>query len=198
MDITGTATDPSARLLSEAISDLGWRANPKAIADRVRQLQQGLPAEDEFALLLSWLGKCSVVHRLDQAQAPPESKDTYRVPDLLAIFHYKGRQIPVLVEVKTNEKQRLSWRPDYYQGLSSYAKCLGLPLLIACKWTKFSFWTLCDLSVFDRPETNYRMTFETAMRYSLMSELAGDFSYVFQPGVGLHFRFEKLEVSRPE
>jgi Holliday junction resolvase len=193
MGINGTRIDPSARLLSEAISDLGWKADPKALADRVRQLQQGLPAEDEFALLLTWLGKCALVHRLDQAQAPPNSKSAYRIPDLLAIFRYKDREIPVLIEVKTSAEKHLSWRPDYYDGLSNYAKRLRLPLLLAWNWTKFGFWILCDVSVFDRPETNYRLTFETAMRHSLMCELAGDFSYVFQPGVGLHFKLEKLE-----
>jgi hypothetical protein len=45
--------DPPARLISEALMDLGLDAEPKALAERVRQLQRGLPAEDEFELLLS-------------------------------------------------------------------------------------------------------------------------------------------------
>ena len=40
-------------------------------------------------LLLSWLGKCSLVHQLDQHQLPPDSKHHYRVPDLFAVFRYK-------------------------------------------------------------------------------------------------------------
>ena len=194
--------DPSARLFYEAVSELGWKTDPKALAERVRQLQRGLPAEDEFALLLSWLGKCSLVHRLDQDQSPPGSKDVFRVPDLLALFRYKDREIPVLIEVKSKEReQRLSWTPDYYRALKRYAELLRLPLLIACKWSKFGFWTLTDVNVFAPPNENYpnyRMTFETAMRFSLMSELAGDFSYVFQRGVGLHLRLDKLEGLPPE
>lgn len=194
----GNPLDPSARLVSEAVAELGWNADPKDLAERVRQLQQGLPAEDEFALLLSWLGKCALVHRLDQLQIPPDSKATWRVPDLLAIFHYNGREIPTLVEVKTSAERQLSWRPDYYESMRRYAALLGVPLLLASNWTKLGFWTLCDTVLFEPAEKNYHLAYETAMRHSLMCGLAGDFSYVFRPGVGLHFKFQKLEKPPPE
>lgn len=182
----GDLLDPTARPLYEAISELGCGAAPGALVERVRRLQRGTPAEDEFALLLCWLGRCTVVHRLDQVQTPANSKETYRVPDLLTVFRYQGRELPVLIEVKTSVKKQPSWRPDYYDALLNYAKCLGLPLLLAWNWTKFGFWTLSDSALFTRGETNYHLSFETAMQHSLMSELAGDFAYLFEPGVGLH------------
>ncbi len=195
---TRNPLDPSARLLSEAIAELGWNADPKELAERVRRLQLGLPAEDEFALLLSWLGKCVLVHRLDQLQVPPDSKAAYRVPDLFAVFRHNDREIATLVEVKTSAERQLSWRPDYYEALRRYAELLGLPLLLAWDWTKLGFWALCDISLFEREEKNYHLAYKTAMRHSLMCELAGDFSYVFQPGVGVHFKFEKIEKLPPE
>ena len=190
--------NPTARLVSEALAQLGLNVDSKALAERVRQLQQGLPAEDEFALLLSWLGMRTLVHRLDQLQIPPNSNATYRVPDLLAVFRYKGREVATLIEIKTSRDRRLSWRPDYYEAMHRYAELLGLPLLLAWNWTKFGFWTLCDASLFERAEKNYHLAFETAMRHSLMCELAGDFYYVFREGVGLHFRFEKIKKLPPE
>ena len=185
--------DLPARDLCRAIAELGSEAEPQALLKRVRQLQQGLPAEDEFALLLSWLGKCSIVHQLDQLQLPPDSKHAYRVPDLLIVFHYKGREIPALVEVKTTAKKRLSWRPDYYDSLLAYAHRLNLPLLIAWRCTQLGFWVLCDSSLFELRHTNYHLAHETALKGNLMCELAGDFMYVFRPGVGLHLKFQKLK-----
>lgn len=184
-----------AQLLSEAISELGFNTTPQALVDRVRQLQIGQPSEDEFALLLGWLGRCSLVHKLDQLQVPPASPAIYRVPDLLAIFRYKEREIPVLIEIKTTADHKLSWRPDYYEALTRYARLLNMPLLLA--WNFCGFWALCDTNLFDRPNKNYHLTFETAVCNSLMCELAGDFFYVFQPGVGVHLRFHKIEKLPP-
>lgn len=191
--MTKNTLDLPARNLSRAIAELGSAADPKALLERVRQLQRGLPAEDEFALLLSWLGNCSIVHQLDQLQIPPDSKHAYRVPDLLAVFRYKGREIPMLVEVKSAAKNQLSWRPDYYGALRAYAHRLNMPLLIAWRKTGLGSWVLCDSSLLTLRRTNYHLTYETAVKGNLMCELAGDFMYVFRPGVGLHLRFQKLK-----
>ena len=191
--MTKNPLDLPARNLSRAIAELGSAADPQALLERVRQLQRGLPAEDEFALLLSWLGRCSIVHQLDQLQIPPNSNRVYRVPDLLAFFRYKGRQIPALIEVKSTAKKRLSWRRDYYDALRAYAAQLNTPLLIAWRWTKLGFWVLCDSSLFALGGTNYHLGHETALKGNLMCELAGDFMYALRPGVGLHLRLQKLK-----
>lgn len=193
--------DLPARNLSQAIADLGLAADPQALVERVRQLQRDLPAEDEFTLLLSWLGKCSIVHQLDQLQLPPSSKRTCRVPDLFAVFRFKGREVPTFIEVKSSVRNTLSWRPDYYKALRAYANRLDVPLLVAWRSTKLGLWTLCDSSLFELGPTNYRLTHEKALRNNLMCELAGDFMYVFRPGVGLHIRFKKLKelpTSKPD
>ena|SRR5690349_5244466 len=59
---------------------------PEAILARLEQLQRGLEPENEFALILSWLGQCRLVHKLGQEQLPLNSSKGYRVPDLLAVF----------------------------------------------------------------------------------------------------------------
>ena len=94
-----TGTDDSDRLIQEVLSDLGWDDDPKIVADKVKRLDQGLPAEDEFTAICSWLGKARLLHKLDQHQAPSSSRELYQVPDLLAEFEHSD---PVLIEVKSN------------------------------------------------------------------------------------------------
>src|SRR5262245_32471512 len=104
--------DPFDFLLAEAVRQLAPGASARDIVNRVRRLQIGLPAEDEFSVLLTWLGRCRLVHKLDQLQSPRESRERWCVPDLLAVFDYEGRDVPVLIEVKTSAptNNRLSWR----------------------------------------------------------------------------------------
>jgi Holliday junction resolvase len=185
--------DAPARLLAEAINELGLGQDSRSIIEKVKQLQRGLPAEDEFMLLLSWLGKCRVVHKLDQVQVPPSSKDELRIPDLLAIFDFNNRLVPVLIEVKVSKGRKLSWRREYLESLRKYADLIKIPLLVAWKWFEFDLWTLCDSSVFERPHKNYKLSREGASNNSLMGKLAGDFSYVFQSGVGVHFKLRKVK-----
>lgn len=184
--------DPAARVIHEALEQLGWTLDSKAIAERVTRLDLGLPAEDEFSMLLSWMGKCKLVHKLDEMQAPPESKEYFRVPDLLAIFEHKERRIPVLIEVKTSEDNTISWRPDYFEGLQRYGQELGLPVLIAWKYKPIGCWSLFELCHFTKPNLNYKITVATAMKQSLMSLLAGDFALVLKAGVGLHLKMKKI------
>jgi hypothetical protein len=131
--------DPLLWLISEALQQLGSKATPTTVAERVRQLQRGLPAEDEFTMVLTWLGRCRLVHMLDQLQSPSTSRKTWRAPDLLAVFDYKGHNLHVLIEVKTTSytNNQLSWQPAYRETLMRYAEMLKLPLLIARRFGTF-------------------------------------------------------------
>ena len=182
--------DPLLWLISEALQDLGSKANPQSVAERVRQLQRGLPAEDEFSTLLTWLGRCRLVHKLDQLQSPAASRKIWRASDLLAVFDYHGHEVPVLIEVKTTpySNNQLSWQPAYRDTLVRYSEILKLPLLIA--WRFGTFWTLIDVHRLT-PSPRYKITFLEAMRHSLMTELAGDFSFSLRPGCGVHLRIRK-------
>ena len=129
-------------LISEAIQRLGPDADPGSVTEDVRRLQVGLPAEDEFSVLLTWLGRCRLVHKLDQRQSPRSSRESWAVPDLVAVFDYHGHELPVLIEVKTTRFNinRLSWRRAYRDALVRYADMLNLPLLVA--WRFGNIWTL--------------------------------------------------------
>ncbi|MBU1647998.1 MAG: restriction endonuclease [Proteobacteria bacterium] len=181
--------DSSARLLHEAIQQMGWSSDPALLVDRVKRLDLGLPAEDEFIFILSWLGKCALTHKLDQSQFPPRSKDTYQVPDLLASFQTRVGPKLVLIEIKVTNKQKLKWKADYFGKLKRYSDLLGIPLLVA--WKFYGLWLLVDIECFQKATSNFHLSLETAMKNNLMSFLAGDFGYVFKPNVGLHFVIKK-------
>ncbi|BEL90437.1 hypothetical protein SM14BL03_23450 [Serratia marcescens] len=181
------------RLIHESLEQLGWEADAKAIADRVQRLNIGLPLEDEFSIICGWLGQCNLVHKLDQQQYPTSSKDNFQVPDLLANFNIRGAgNTTVLIEVKSCEKNVLSFRPDYVSRLIAYGQLLGLPVLIA--WRRYGIWSLVDLDVFTKAERNFNLNFNDAMRNSLMGKLLGDFSYVPQVNSGVHLSFRKEKI----
>lgn len=183
--------DPAFYRIYEACEQAGWSGEPAGLAAALRKLNYGLPVQDEFCLLISWLGRCRLIHGLSQQQYPPTSVTEYRVPDLIAIFESGAGPVPVLIEVKS-AAAKLSWRPDYYEALARYGRMLGLPVLLAWKETRSRMWSLVDISAFAKARQNYNLTFPDAMTHSVMSLLAGDFLIEFTPGFGLHLHFRKL------
>jgi Holliday junction resolvase len=189
---TPITSEEIEHLAYEALSQLGWKADAKRLASRLARLHIGLPREDEFAVVCTWLGRCSLVHKLDQRQAPSCSHEEFQIPDLLAVFRSGERSIPVLVEVKSNISRSLSFKPDYYSRLKRYAETVRLPLLVA--WKYHGIWMLFDINNMSLAKTNYNITFSKAMSESLLGILAGDFSYTVAKGVGIHISMKKEEL----
>lgn len=181
-------------LIHEALEQIGWDADAMKVAERVKRLNYGLPREDEFSAICGWLGNCRLIHKLDQNQFPEKAKVEFQVPDLLAIFAYKGTDLPFLIEVKTTGKHnKLSFTPKYMSRLKNYAKLLGIPLLIAWK-NKWNMWALVSTESFKIAVTNYNLDFESALKNSLLGVLAGDFAYTVSENSGVHIccRKERL------
>jgi len=179
-------TESLLRHLIETNSKLSSQ-DPREAAQRFGQLWRNLEPESEFSLILSWLGNCVLVHKLGQEQLPHQSPNKYRVPDLLAVFNYHGRLLPVLIEVKTSAKPgRLSLNSGYLR----YAEVMGLPMLVA--WRHLSFWTLFEMRHATLARVNYNIDFHRAMEENLLCLLAGDFSYRIFPGSAISMRIEKL------
>ena len=177
------------RLIQEVLAELGWDAEPSNIAANVRRLDLGLPAEDEFTAICSWLGKARLVHKLDQLQAPQNSHYAYQVPDLLAQFDSTG---PLLIEVKSKTKQTLSFTPDYLKRLLAYAELVNMPLLIA--WKYHSIWMLFEARHLAKARKNFNIRLGYAMRENLLGILAGDVAYKIASGAGMWIRFKKEEL----
>lgn len=181
--------DDLARLMHEALETLGWGAGPENIAEQVRRLDVGLPAEDEFSVICAWLGKCELIHKLDQHQMPLSSKGKYQVPDLLARFTTQSNERPVLIEVKSKARKTLSFKPDYLKRLQDYADLMGMPLLIA--WKYHALWILFEPKHFRKSAKNFNISIGDAMCESLMGILVGDIAYKIGEGAGVHLQCDK-------
>lgn len=185
-----------ARLIQDVLAELGWDADAATVADGVRRLDIGLPVEDEFSVVCAWLGKCQLLHKLDQQQVPVASKQEFQVPDLLAKFSTQTSKSPVLIEVKSKKDKLLSFKPDYLKRLQNYADLVGMPLLVA--WKFHSVWMLFEARHMKKAAKNFNITLETAMRENLLGVLAGDVAYKIGAGAGVHLRFRKDKLVETE
>lgn len=186
MSAVGDPPHDLDRLIREVLATLGYDADAAAIAKGVRRLDYGLPAEDEFSVICSWLEQCRLLHKLDQLQVPPPSKDAFQVPDLLVAF---ASGSPCLIEVKVFNDQPLSFKPAYHARLLAYADLLKLPLLIA--WKFHSVWILFDARHLKLAKVNFNISLSEAMRQNLMGVLVGDIAYKLADGAGVHFVMAK-------
>lgn len=184
------------RLIQDVLAELGYDADAMAVAERVRRLDIGLPVEDEFAVVCAWLGKCQLLHKLDQHQVPITSKLEYQVPDLLAKFSTQTNKSPVLIEVKSKKDKVLSFKPEYMKRLQSYADLLGMPMLVA--WKYHSLWMLFETRHMKKTDKNFNITLEAAMRENILGTLAGDIAYKIGAGAGIHLRFRKDKLLSTE
>lgn len=185
-----TAAPPDLpRLIQDVLAELGYDADAAAVAERVRRLDIGLPIEDEFSVVCAWLGKCQLLHKLDQHQVPIASKQEFQVPDLLAKFSTQTSKSPVLIEVKSKKDKLLSFKPEYMGRLQNYADLVDMPLLVA--WKFHSLWVLFEARHMKKANKNFNITLATAMRENLLGILAGDVAYKIGAGAGIHLRFRK-------
>lgn len=185
----GAAPPDLPRLIQDVLAELGYDADVAAVAERVRRLDIGLPIEDEFSVLCAWLGKCQLLHKLDQHQVPIVSKQNFQVPDLLAKFSTQIANPPVLIEVKSKNDKLLSFKPDYLKRLQNYADLVGMPLLVA--WKFHRVWMLFEVRHMKKAAKNFNITLNTTMKENLLGVLAGDVAYKIGAGAGIHLRLRK-------
>jgi hypothetical protein len=174
---------------------LGLSSGTEQLLARLEGFLRGLPIEDEFIALATWMEKCKLIHKLDQSQYPSDSSDVYQVPDLFAVFDFNGEDVPVLIEVKASEQgtietARLSFSSRLHSKLASYARAADLPLLIA--WKLFGHWSLFDFSEVQVCETAYDINFASAWSADLMYLLLGNVSVTPMSGVSFTLTYEDL------
>jgi Holliday junction resolvase len=172
--------------------------DPSRIRSKLRQLNRGLPAESEFTALALWSGRCKYIHKLDRDILPKDC--AYEIPDFLCIFEVDGRTIPLLVEVKTSRNQVRSFGKKYCSTLQSFADRLGLPILIALKFTCFdpSWWVLFELQRMVTSRGTGKANIIEIMKQNLSSRLLGDFSFQIRQGSTLAMRISKEKVERDD
>jgi hypothetical protein len=190
-DLKRRPLDLTALQLYEALQALRFDASqPERLVEALRRIDVGLPAEDEFAATLVWMGRCKFLQQLRQSQSPRSSLKAYRIPDLLAVFDYCGGDLAALIQVKSTYQPHLRWSAAYSERQLRYASLMKLPLLVAWQWRQFGVWTLFDSSLLTGGK---RIHFGDALRHTLMTELAGEFWVRFRAGVGVHFVADVLE-----
>ncbi len=187
-----TAPEDLARLFHEAMEELAWKGDAQQLAEIVRRLNIGLPVEDEFMVVANWLGKCEMIHKLDQQIVPVQARQKYQVADLIARFSTQSNAVPLLIEVKSKKSNTLSFQPEYLEKLRAYANLMSMPLLIA--WQYYSIWIVFEPRHLKKAKKNYNISLNGAMRENLFGVLAGDFAFKIAQGAGVNLRFLKEKL----
>ena len=181
----------------KACEAVDWNLeDPAEFIKRVQLIEYGLSAETEFAAILSWLGRCSLVHRLDQDCYSSKSNSTCCIPDLLAILEHQGVRLPVLIEVKTRKHSCLKIRSSEVASMRRYAASLSLPLLFAWKPRRLGFWLLVDPIHFVEKDGKSILELDSAMKNNLLSCVAGDFLVVPKKGADLVLEAKIVKKTR--
>ena len=162
-----------------------------AYIERIRGIHQSLSAEHEFAAIASWLGNPRLIIHSDEVLATDSS---LRVPDFLVVARKGDRDIPFLVEVKNEKEDSIKWSEKYLASLRGFAKLLNLPLLVA--WKKHGIWLLCDSELFQKKNTAYHLSFDTAVKNNLMATLFGNLFIVVNEGFRMEIKYELLDVEK--
>lgn len=174
--------------LVRAGETLDWNISDLSqFTKRVQLIEYGLSAEVEFAALLAWLGRCPLVHRLDQDYFSSQGDSKWQIPDLVAIFDHSGARAQMLIEVKTTRKSPLRMRTSDLRAKQQYAAELGLPLLIAWKPRNIGLWSLVDPARAAVQGNKSVFDLNNAMCNNLLGPVAGDFAVVPKAGAGIFF-----------
>lgn len=176
----------AGHVVAKAGEAVNWDfTDPDSFIKRVQSIEFGLTAETEFAALLSWLGRCSLVHRLEQDYFKSPKGGEWSIPDLFCLLEHEGEHCPVLIEVKTRKKERLTVRLSELESMRRYANLHSLPLLFAWKPRRLGFWLLVDPVHFVEKDGKAILELAPAMKNNLLSVAAGDFLIVPRAGAGL-------------
>ena len=179
-----------AMLIWGALAELGFSTTPKELVDKINQLKRGLPKEDEFIALSIWMDKCTLIHKLDQKQYPTLSKREYQIPDLFACYKYNGRDVQVLIEVKSTKRKKLRFTNVDYNRRMKYSQITGLPILIAWHLKGWDLWCLFELSKMQKKVSAFCIDFETAIREDLMGVLLDNVIFSIKKGTKLVMQIE--------
>ena len=187
----------AGHLVSQVAEELKWNLDDLSkFIKRAQHVEFGLDAEVEFAAVISWLGKCRLVHRLDQKRFSSFDDTDAGIPDLFSVFENDSSQFKCLIEVKTKRSDTLCFKKEYLDGLQQYANLAGHPLLIAWKLHKLGIWVLFDPAI--AKDTNGKLVVEwdEAHKHNLLGGLAGDFAV--SPFSGTKMTIECHRISEKE
>ncbi len=185
----------TTKLVYDVIRESGGKSpNVADIRKKYFNLSNGLSAEDEFIALCLWSGKCSLVHKLDTSVRPKHSG--YGVPDLLCVFDHGGRQVPVLIEVKSSIRDKFPLSSKYCNELKKYSDALNLPLLIAFRWNRLAHptWCLFEFDNMRTPRGSFTINMPGIFKHDLTGLLLGNFHIQLLQGTTISMTITKEQV----
>ena len=112
-------------------------------------------------------------------------------PTSSSLLAMKGERFHFWSKSNQAAKDSLKWTAKYVESLWAYADLMKLPLLVA--WKKHGLWVLADSSLFVRRHTAYHLTFDRAVKNSLMSILFGNVWITFAEGFRLEFNLKIMD-----
>ena len=179
--------------IAEVYRQLRHNQNPETLTEEALRILGATEPEYEFMAIATWCQRCSLIHKLYPDKYPLKANEKYKIPDLFAVFQYKGKDIPVFIEVKSTysisrlgkvKTERLS--KNYRDKLINYSQATGIPVLIANQIQPGGFWALVDIRTIG-VDDNWRVAFQN----DLMGTLLGTSSLSFQPDLRFIFTLEK-------
>lgn len=189
----------AAHTLIEAAEDVRWEFVDKAaFLKRVKHIEFGLSAEDEFSALITWLGSCQLVHRNGQDWQSSCDATKWNIPDLFAVFRKSDLSFSTMIEVKTTSDGPLRFTEAYVRGLREYSALHSQPLLVAWRPREFGVWMLFDPDHLQSDAGKLVIDFETAFKNNLLGCVAGDFFISRLEGSGLYFRLRRDSEKVPK
>lgn len=169
-------------------------SNPEVVRSKLQQLLRGLPVEDEFALLCLWSGRCKLIQKLDQVVFP--ANHDYSIPDYFCVFNVAEKLITFLVEVKSSQRDTIKFSKLYFSGLRAYSELIGIPILVAYKFTGFArpLWALFELEKMSQPTGTGKANILEMMKQDLTGVLLGNFHLQIWQGTSIVMEITKDEI----
>lgn len=169
-------TEEAVSILIQQIEDADKKAN-------ISRFFRGYKIEDNFQYLMTALPWVRLVHKLDQTQLPPTSKEEFQVPDYQIYYEdFRTTCHPSLVEVKsvTGQKRVLKLQKQQVSLCSAYADIANHSLLYAIFWENWNIWTINSPDQFEEKSSNLKIDIETAIKNDL-SVIYGNVTYHIPP-----------------
>lgn len=164
------------------------------LQDKLRQWNKGLSVQDEFALLVGWSGRAAIIHTFDETvYAKAEGEE---IPDFFCLLVIDGKEVPVLVEVKSTTKSFSKFTKKYLDGLEKYAARLGIPVILAHKHSKYGrpLWNLVEIKHIRTPSGAGKAEPMEMMKNQLLTLLLGHFHVTIWQGTSFVLRVTKEEI----
>ena len=185
----------AAKLLYDVLQGQGESSpSPERLKAKYAQILRGMPVEDEFGLLARWSGQCHLVHKLDaEVFVRPEG---YQIPDYLCVVDRENGRRPFLVAVTSSVKRSKTFSKKWVLALEEYGAMLGLPVLVAFKWTTPShpLWALTELERVRTERGTAKLDVLEMMKEDLFGLLFGFFSFQIRQGAGIVVKITKERV----